>query len=305
MCSTVNRSGSRLIIHIGLPKTGTTTLQQDVFPHFTGTYLGVFQPREEPQTDFYQSLFAAVSSEHPVESASELRSRLNSVGQFRTGSVGPMLLSEETITAGVNWREQLQRLSQIIDGTDYTILVTWRDPVDAAYSFYCEIYRLLRPLSVIEAIHSHEAMKIYRGDVLSSALEEAFEPSRVKLLRFDDLFLKGEGMTRKTLASAGVNLSDGFSIQARHVTQRTGSYVTKVEFNKPIEPIPIPNALKRLSGGRIARVVRITESKVRSRISQQEKQVLIPKLSDSERAEVSRYLYPYADCMDRFSCTDF
>ena len=53
-----------LINHIGLPKTGTTTLQMDLFPQLDCIYLGVKQPREEEQDALYSKFMHYVKRQN-------------------------------------------------------------------------------------------------------------------------------------------------------------------------------------------------------------------------------------------------
>ena len=66
---------ARLYVHIGLPKTATTALQQDLFPRLeskTFSYVGVFQPREAAEqrqlyTDFCNAATRGEGIEPVVE----------------------------------------------------------------------------------------------------------------------------------------------------------------------------------------------------------------------------------------------
>lgn len=89
---------NRVYIHIGLPKTATTTLQLDYFPHVNNDkfqYLGVFQPRgqEVPDPLFTKVISAARLGNGLEEANQDLKERLN------TGQRS-IIISEEMLTVG-------------------------------------------------------------------------------------------------------------------------------------------------------------------------------------------------------------
>lgn len=184
----------RVYVHIGLPKTATTTLQLDYFPHVNNDeyqYLGVFQPRgqEAPDLLFTKVISAARSGGGLEEANRDLKERLNS-GQRS------IIISEEMLTVGnaeVTWQEQLSNLSKILSGIDHRVLVTVREPVSAMFSFYVELYhrfqRKGKPFS--ELVLQDNDFAIYHYDTLLGVLSESFDPDRIHLQSFERL-VKGD-----------------------------------------------------------------------------------------------------------------
>lgn len=181
---------NRVYVHIGLPKTATTTLQLDYFPHVNNDeyqYLGVFQPRGQKVSDplFVQVISAARSGDGLEEVRQALKERLNTEQRS-------LIISEEMLTVGsaeVTWQEQLSNLSKILSGIDYKVLVTVREPVSAMFSFYVELHDRFQkkgmPFSEL-ALHDND-FGIYHYDGLLEVLSEAFDPACVHLQSFESL----------------------------------------------------------------------------------------------------------------------
>ena len=82
----------KLFVHIGLPKTATTTLQIEFFPELANggiRYLGVFQPRSErEQDDLYTGCIGAAWGVRPMcDARAELAAALASA-DAHAGSFG-------------------------------------------------------------------------------------------------------------------------------------------------------------------------------------------------------------------------
>lgn len=130
----------KLIVHIGLPKTATTTLQADVFPKLINNqikYLGTFQPREKtPLKNLYHHFCKAVESRENIDNIRILLNKEISKGHT-------LIISEEGMTVpsgNITWKKKLENLGKIVRGFDYTIIVSVREPSSALFSYYCELY---------------------------------------------------------------------------------------------------------------------------------------------------------------------
>lgn len=182
---------ARVYVHIGLPKTATTTLQSDLFPAMSRggcTYIGVVQPRTERSDPLYDQLCAAIFLDQDVESA---RHAL----QQRLASGESIIFSEEMICSVQSrpWQEKLDTLGAILDGLDYRVLLTVREPVDAMFSHFVQQYRIYAPLKQpwYKLAVEHNNFMIYHYEVLLSRLESLFPRQRIKVTKFEEI-VKGE-----------------------------------------------------------------------------------------------------------------
>lgn len=179
----------RILVHIGLPKTATTTLQTQYFPTLTSgnsRYLGVLQPRERRQDELFRKLSNAVTVGLDIEGIHQELSRLLEAGVN-------IVVSEEMFTVsssgGASWQMKLQRLASLLRGLDYAIMVTVREPVAGSFSYYVELESRYRPLGLgyVAAVKTDEAMQIFDYGKLLPALDGCFAPGRVFFKRFEDV----------------------------------------------------------------------------------------------------------------------
>ena len=118
---------ARIFIHIGLPKTATTTLQKQVFSNKSNNslnYLGVYQPRSIKQNALYRHFYKAIYS------GKEL-SRVQKMLQNELNKGKDLLISEEMIVLSTfenRWRKNIENLYEVIKAFDYLIIVTVREP---------------------------------------------------------------------------------------------------------------------------------------------------------------------------------
>jgi len=181
---------NRVYCHIGLPKTATTSLQLDCFPYVDNSryfYLGVKQPRGEYTNDpLYELILNAV---YTGENLEETNAALNERIKEENKSI---ILSEEMLTVSsgnIAWQEKLARLMRVLEGTDYRILVSVREPVSAMFSFYVELYQRFRSekKSFLDLALSANDFLIYRYDGLVQYLVDIFGESNIYFQRFEDL----------------------------------------------------------------------------------------------------------------------
>lgn len=180
----------RVYCHIGLPKTATTTLQLDYFPHLDKSryvYLGVAQPRGDAQSDvLYTQIMKAINSGEGIEAASvALQLRIKKERKS-------IVFSEEMLTVSVSnlpWQEKLLRLKEVLEGTDYSLLVTVREPVSAMFSFYLELYSRFRDENegFGDLAMKHNDFFIYHYDKLFSEMVPLFGKDNIHLQRFESL----------------------------------------------------------------------------------------------------------------------
>ncbi|MDX1695600.1 MAG: hypothetical protein R3208_17680 [Ketobacteraceae bacterium] len=298
-----NDMPKRVYVHIGLPKTATTTLQLDYFPHVNNDeyfYLGVFQPRAQKVQDplFLQIISAARSGDGLEEVSQALTERLE-VEQRS------LIISEEMLTVGsaeVTWQEQLSNLSKILSGIDHKVLVTVREPVSAMFSFYVELYDRFQkkglPFSEL-ALHDND-FGIYHYDGLLEVLSESFDPACVHLQSFESLV--------KANFSATFDFLDNPTMEAAFSSLKNHNKKKKTK-----SAVMIPKRLKlqwvtrlyhRLGGeqNRFAVALKwIAKKPLQKLRSISFKSVPVPILADNERQELAKEMAGTMDVMaERF-----
>lgn len=175
--------------HIGLPKTATTSLQLGIFPLLDLAnihYLGVCQPRSTASSEQFYQLVKTVCK------GKDLLSTKKMISEYLAKEKS-VLISEEMFTVSqkkCSWKEKLQNCAKLIEGFDYKILVTIRDPIDAMFSYYIEratVEHFLRGKSFVDIAKFDEAMKIYHSQYFFNWLYSVFEPNRIETACFERL----------------------------------------------------------------------------------------------------------------------
>lgn len=189
----------KIFVHIGLPKTATTSLQADLFPHLSDEgiqYAGVFQPRfDRPQTKFFVDFYNSFTSSN---NTNQLRDILNH--HLNTGE--SIILSEEMITVSnypATWPVKLRNLSEILEGMNYRLIVTVREPASGMFSYYIEQYAIFMQTrkSFLDAAMFDESMHIFHYKKLFEVLFRYFEKDRIFSFRFEDIIrTHGEEITK-------------------------------------------------------------------------------------------------------------
>lgn len=176
---------ARIYIHIGLPKTATTTLQQILFPEIcddTIDYLGVGQPRGKIENHLiYELIMKALRTGDGISSVSE-----SLTCELQKGK--DLLLSEEMIVVG-DWNRQIENLSKITQSIDYKILVTVRELASVIFSYYVERHAHFERTgeNFLDLAINNEEMKIYHASIFFEKLYGWFNPDRVYVAKFEDL----------------------------------------------------------------------------------------------------------------------
>lgn len=138
----------RLFIHIGPPKTATTSLQYALaeIDHPSFDYMGVYQPRGPNiygDGDPGGFLTYCMTGDKNYISAAQ-RVYIEALDSVKSGKL--VVFSEEMFLVTEqhsSWRDKLSRLKEITGAIPTTILVTLRDPQDGLPSLYTEIYHAL------------------------------------------------------------------------------------------------------------------------------------------------------------------
>lgn len=178
----------RIYIHIGLPKTGTTTLQKDFFPYVDSSnyeYLGVIQPRKSYEGIIFKNFFRTIDSGEQLASTREELSK--ALCKNRS-----LIISEEMLTVTTpssTWEEKLLNLSTVLEGLDYKILITLREPAEASFSFYVELFHryLNSNLDFPDIAIYHPDFKIFNYQRLIQCLDEKFISTNITFAPFEAL----------------------------------------------------------------------------------------------------------------------
>lgn len=183
-------SPSRAVLHIGLPKTATTSLQRHYFPFIPDTvltYIGTEQPRPRRPHPSYSTIMNVIDSPPDV-----LNHHLNiaqtSLAALLAGKA--VLFSEEMITVDghVPWQDKIRRLGMVFANHSCTILVTVREPVSGLFSLYVELFRSLETRFPTFADFSEgNQAAIYDYRFLTSILSDAFPATPVMFVPFEKL----------------------------------------------------------------------------------------------------------------------
>lgn len=246
----------RIFVHIGLPKTATTTLQSEFFPTLLGDdihYLGVFQPRQQnEQNGFYRKFCEAASNS---ASCDEIRSALKSMQD--AGET--VLISEEMLTVSVNrasWREKLKNLAEVLRGLDYVLVLTVREPSAALFSYYVELNeqfgRFLRDeRSFLEVAQRDEVMQVFHYGKLTDEIFKHFDKERLFVTKFEDV-VTGNLEDLHRLITSGRQDWKGLDFKKHNEKKQVGNVVYT---NKEVSLADLARGLVRSCGLKDARMI--------------------------------------------------
>jgi hypothetical protein len=134
-----------IVVHIGPPKTATTSLQlalqQVEHPKFY--YGGTFQPRERNTDSLCQKIYRTCSNQ--LETRPDIKNLRNELGGLleagKTVFLSEEMLLLEQDTASI--KTKLNILKKILQDFEYQILISARPGRDALPSFYQEVFNSL------------------------------------------------------------------------------------------------------------------------------------------------------------------
>lgn len=174
---------AKIIVHIGLPKTATTTLQIDFFSKLDRDqmfYIGVKQVRGKiVQDKMYNQFYSSVTTGKEIE-----KTRKMLVAELNKGL--DLLLSEEMIVVG-EWQVKLRNLYQIIKDINHLIIITIREPVSAMFSYYIELHQVFGNKTFLDSAQNSNQMKIYHYRKFFQYLFQYFQSSNIRLVKFEDI----------------------------------------------------------------------------------------------------------------------
>ncbi|MFC2089133.1 hypothetical protein ACFLT1_00040 [Bacteroidota bacterium] len=175
---------AKIIVHIGLPKTATSSLQVECFTNLNDCrikYLGLKDPRESKQSKLYLHFYNSVTKGTNIDETSDLFKNELEKGY-------DLLISDEMIVVG-DWQMKIRNLFNIINELDYKLLVTVREPASAMFSYYTELYHIFEKekRSFTELALQHNYMKIYHYKIFFQFLLQYFDKTRIKVFKFENI----------------------------------------------------------------------------------------------------------------------
>lgn len=230
----------QIYVHIGLPKTATTTLQTQAFEHHKGwAYLGTRTPRMLNADPTFKAFEAFVQrGEGEVAMVQEaLANRLDREGQ-------PLMISEENFSLGAfrghpgnhplseTRPAKWARLVRALEPFRSLILVSLRPFRASVFSAYVEYQEqwFKDGRSPVDLVKQSDVMGMYRTSAFREELESHFGSS-VHALAFEDV-IKGE------VAFPGYKWeSRGRVPNTRQHPRAEGGVIREVVRKRPLMPL--------------------------------------------------------------------
>lgn len=209
-------------LHIGWPKTGTTTLQKHVWPFIPGhRYLGKtpFEGEKNGHTFDLVHMLAYASREKYSRSKNALFRSLEKVETELFGEINdsiPLLLSDEGILSsllkpsqhghhGYSTASLEQMMERLLDLEEhghvrFDLLITERNPIDLLHAYYTQMFHLVRQLPGLSTFQGYVragTTNKLRGDLgfhylrpgyVTDQLRRGFGADRVHSISMDQLF---------------------------------------------------------------------------------------------------------------------
>ena len=214
------------VLHIGWPKTGTTTLQKHVFGSVPGhRYLGKtpFVRGANNHTFRLVHVLAYSSAECFPEEADALRTELMRVETERYGDVDehcPVILSDEGVLSSLLKPSDHQHhgfstasLSQIADRlrqleliwkVRFELLISERDAMEVLHAYYAQMYHVFRTFGGLKSFQGyiktgtsgrpgHDlGFRYLQSGHVRDALVSRFGAARVHCIPMNELFTDGQ-----------------------------------------------------------------------------------------------------------------
>jgi len=211
-------------LHVGLHKTATTTLQADIFPNIEGIrYLGRKYGESIYGDELYEDILRySFGGKSKYLNIDLVRNKIN-----QALNQSSLLISEEWFTSdydsysfrkGLKWQDKIYRLAKITHGLPVKLLVTTREPIEAIFSFYCEMLQVGLAREYENFYHfavCDNSALVYRGEYLDSLLLSAFgeSPNYINIQE-----LKNEHIHKKLSELFGVEVF--CDLQKRYTKER-------------------------------------------------------------------------------------
>ncbi|MEM7452737.1 MAG: hypothetical protein AAF456_00150 [Planctomycetota bacterium] len=243
----------KLLLHIGLPKTGTSTLQEQVFPNLSGyRYLGrrdgvigMDLARFEAQTG--QLIFCP---DGQIEkAAAELDKAISSrEDEFYEGSSNdPILVSSEIITSHLFlpadhfrfglWALEAERLFSRLKAFkehskfDLELIVTQRNPKDFIHSYYAQQFYIFCNIPQLNTLRKYvefgtdekngEFLSLLFNGKLETEIRSHFGEDQVRMWNFEDIFEDMPAFVAQEFTGSVLPAKTGDAVNVRRVGNNT------------------------------------------------------------------------------------
>lgn len=215
-----------IILHLGWPKTGTTTLQRHVFPKLKGfRYLGKTPFDAKANGHVYRLVYALAyaSLECFEDDVLGLQNELMALEEDRFGDVdtsSPAIISEEGVLSSLlkpsnhqhhgystaSLEQLVSRLLRLEElwGVRFELLVSERDAMEILHSYYAQMYHVFRTIKGLETFRTYInvgtsdrtardlGFRYLRPGYVHDALVKGFGEGRVHCIQMKDLFTDSE-----------------------------------------------------------------------------------------------------------------
>lgn len=167
----------KFLLHIGWPKTGTTTLQKHVWPRLPGhRYLGKapFEGEKNGHAFRFVHLLAYASREKFRKDKMAMLVELEELEAKLYGGVDrkiPLLLSEEGVLGGLlkpsmHWHhgystasleQMIERLRDFEEswGVQFEVLMAEREPIGLLHAYYAQAFHIIRQLRGLKTFQGY------------------------------------------------------------------------------------------------------------------------------------------------------
>ena len=257
-------------LHIGLPKTGTTSLQGNLFSRHSGlAYVGKPLLHDDPEMrTSMRSLVEAPARE--FDAAATARQIQDRYG--RNGTV-PLLVSEEEFSTGthrvrVEPAEIADRLAATFPGAH--VLITIRRQEDVFQSLYSHLMNVgfMPPIRFHEWIRHERGLPDGQGRIrlfdyerIHRTYSEQFGEDRVRVLLYEDLKADPAGFVQEVCGFLGIDSSEGSDLTAddqalnprvnlRQLTWRRFVRITRpLPWDRVVDRLRLRKGLEHFLGG--------------------------------------------------------
>ncbi len=201
-----------IILHVGSPKTGTTSLQKSVFPlmkscKYLGKHIGV-----RNSTIFSKIAYMVNSApkDEFLSKAHEINVLLSEIEENRIFiSDESFCVASSTSYGLISVREKIKRLSLILSGHDVIALLTIRNQNEAVFSLYVELYSTYKIIygfrSFGDVVRNCPEILCDSFDyyMIQSVLKEYFSRIDIKYYLFEEMKEGDRGFVDKLMSEIG------------------------------------------------------------------------------------------------------